>query len=184
MASSLERSRSAGTDGESSTESRAPPGGKNGPVTTVRTAIDADLEACAEIVRGLPEYFTPDVPEKLAADWPGCRNWVSVDGDEVVGLAVVEVRSPLVADILWAAVRKDRRDGGIGTGLVESVVAALADEGTRVVELKTLDERADYKPYEATRAFWRARGFIKIDTIDPYPPWPGSPCAIHVRPIG
>ena len=32
---------------------------------------------------------------------------------------------------------------------------------------------------DATRAFWLARGFIQLDTIDPLPGWPpGNPAAI------
>jgi N-acetylglutamate synthase-like GNAT family acetyltransferase len=154
-------------------------------VTTVRAAGEADLEPCLDIIRRLPDYFTPDVPEKLAADWRRCsKNWVPVDDDAVVGFAIVEVRSPLAAEILWAAVDPAHRNGGVGTQLVESVIGTLTDDGARVVEVKTLDESANYEPYESTTAFWRARGFIHIDTVDPYPPWPGSPCAIYVRPIG
>jgi GNAT superfamily N-acetyltransferase len=154
-------------------------------VTTVRSAVEADLEPCIEIVRRLPDYFTPNVPDEVTHDWRRCQNWVAVDDDAVVGVAVVEVRSPLAAEILWAAVDPDRQNTGVGTQLIESVVGTLADRGVRVVEVKTLDEREDYQPYEATRAFWQARGFIHIDTIDPYPPWQtGNPCALYVRPIG
>jgi hypothetical protein len=35
------------------------------------------------------------------------------------------------------------------------------------------------RPYDATRAFWLARGFIQLGTIDPLPGWPpGNPAAI------
>lgn len=60
-------------------------------------------------------------------------------------------------------------------------MSELADAGVRVVEVKTLDESADYEPYIATRAFWAAHGFLQIDTIDPLPDWPpGNPAAICV----
>ena len=46
----------------------------------------------------------------------------------------------------------------------------------QIVEAKTLDPSADYAPYDATRAFWIARGFVQFDTIDPLPGWPpGNP---------
>ena len=41
-----------------------------------------------------------------------------------------------------------------------------------MIEVKTLDRSADYQPYVATRAFREGRGFIQIDTIDPFPDWP------------
>ena len=54
-------------------------------------------------------------------------------------------------------------------------------KGVQVVEVKTLDRSAEYAPYNSTRRFWEARGFVHIDTIDPLPGWePGNPCAIYV----
>jgi hypothetical protein len=48
------------------------------------------------------------------------------------------------------------------------------------VEVKTLDKSSDYTPY-ATRAFWEARGFIHVDTIDPLPGWQaGNPAAVYI----
>jgi hypothetical protein len=54
----------------------------------------------------------------------------------------------------------------------------LRDDGTQLVEVKTLDPAAGYAPYAGTYAFWTARGFVHVDTIDPLPGWePGNPCA-------
>lgn len=62
---------------------------------------------------------------------------------------------------------------------------ALAGEGVRLVEVKTLDQAVDYPPYVATRAFWERRGFVQIDTIDPLPGWrPGNPAALYVAALG
>jgi len=47
---------------------------------------------------------------------------------------------------------------------------------------KTLAPDVEYAPYEATRRFYEKKGFIHLETIDPYPGWdPGNPCAIYVR---
>ena len=148
---------------------------------TVRPATSADGVAIDAIVRGLPDHFTPDVPDTVAADMARHESWVVVDGDEVVGFAVVDRRSPRAVELLWAAVRADRRGGGLGTRLVEHVLAELAAGGVRLVEVRTLDRSAGYAPYEATRGFWEARGFVQVDRVDPYPGWqPGNPCAIYV----
>jgi GNAT superfamily N-acetyltransferase len=148
---------------------------------TVRPATPSDAAACQEIVRGLPEWFTPDVPEKVAADMARHESWVVADGDEVVGFAVVDRRSPEAVEVLWAAVAADRRGAGLGTRLLEAVMAEVAAGGVRLVEVKTLDPSAGHEPYEATRGFWEARGFVQVDTIDPLPGWqPGNPSAIYV----
>lgn len=154
------------------------------PVMRIRPCAPADLDACLEIVRGLPEYFTPDVPDAIRGDLGRHQGWVAED-DEVAGFAIVDRRSSRTAEILWAAVGHDRRGAGVGTLLIEHVLDALAGDGVVLVEAKTLDRSAGYAPYEATRAFWERRGFVQIDRIDAMPGWqPGSPCAVYVAALG
>ena len=110
--------------------------------------------------------------------------WLAAD-DEVIGFTIVDRRSSTTAEILWAAVHRDRRGTGIGTLLIEHVLNALAEDGVVLVEAKTLDRSAGYGPYESTRAFWERRGFVQIDRIDPMPGWqPGNPCALYVAALG
>ncbi len=148
----------------------------------IRLAGDEDLERCVEIVRTLPDYFTPDVPDRVRSDWAGCATWVTEREDRVLGMVMVERRSAKTAEILWAAVEPEHRGGGLGTALVQQVIGALGRAGVELLEVKTLDESADYEPYVATIAFWERRGFLKLDVIDPLPGWqPGNPCAIYVQ---
>jgi GNAT superfamily N-acetyltransferase len=147
----------------------------------VRAAGPEDVAGCQAVVRGLPDFFTPDVPDAVAADVARHDSWVVAAGGEVVGFAVVDRRSPAAAELLWAAVAATRRGWGLGTRLVEHVLAELAADGVRLVEVRTLDRSAGYAPYEATLGFWEARGFVQVDRVDPYPGWqPGNPCAIYV----
>jgi ribosomal protein S18 acetylase RimI-like enzyme len=151
----------------------------------VRRAAPADVPACAAIVRSLPEYFTPDVPDEVGADMARHACWVTTAGAEVVGFAVVRREGPLATEILWAAVAPERRSRGFGTALIDTVLDELAADGVLLVEAKTLDARAGYAPYEATRAFWAGRGFVQVDCIDPYPGWQGGdPAAIMVAALG
>ena len=92
---------------------------------------------------------------------------------------IAERRGTRAAEILWAAVAADRRGAGLGAWLVDHVLDELSADGVQIVEVKTLDASEDYAPYDATRAFWLARGFVQLDTIDPLPGWPpGNPAAI------
>ncbi len=148
---------------------------------TVRPATSDDTDACAAIVRGLPDFFTDDVPAKVVHAIAHERAWVVLAGDETVGFATVDARPPAAAEITWAAVRRDAQHTGVGTVLIEHVLASLAHDRITLVEVKTLDASASYAPYEGTRAFWERRGFVQIDTIDPLPGWqPGNPSAIYV----
>jgi ribosomal protein S18 acetylase RimI-like enzyme len=150
-------------------------------MTTVRAAGEEDAEACVAIVRGLPEYFSPDVPDKVRTDLRRHAGWVVVRAGQVLGFAVVERRGTPAAEFLWAAVDPSARGQGIGGQLVTDVLRDLRADGIRLVEVKTLDATANYEPYEATRAFWERVGFLQLDTIDPLPGWtPGNPAAIYV----
>src|SRR5690348_7047204 len=138
-------------------------------MASVRVATSQDAAACAAIVIGLPDFFTDDVPDKVRSDLREHCGWVIDDADGVVGFVIVQRRGTRAAEILWAAVAADRRGAGLGTRLVDHVLDELSAEGVQIVEVKTLDPSADYPPYDATRAFWLARGFIQLDTIDPLP---------------
>jgi ribosomal protein S18 acetylase RimI-like enzyme len=151
------------------------------PMPAVRRFQAEDGPAAAAIVRGLPDYFTADVPAKVERDAACHEAWVITDSGTVAGFAIAARKSPGGAEILWIAVDAARRGQGHGTTLLSHVLHHLADAGISVVEAKTLDRSSGYRPYEATRAFWERNGFIHIDTIDPLPGWPpGNPAAIYV----
>jgi GNAT superfamily N-acetyltransferase len=150
-------------------------------VAAVRRLTSADVDSCIAIVAGLPDHFTPDVSETVRGELGSTEAWVVADGDDVVGFAVVAQRSARAVEITWAAVRADVRARGLGTQLVDAVLDHLRGAGVQLVEVKTLDRTAGYEPYEATVAFWEARGFVQVDMIDPLPGWqPGNPSAIYV----
>ena len=147
----------------------------------VRRFEARDAPAAAAIIRGLPDYFTDDVPAKAVRDAASHEAWAVTDSGTVAGFAVAARKSPGGAEILWIAVDAARRGRGHGTALLGHVLDDLAAAGVSVVEAKTLDRSSGYRPYEATRAFWERNGFIHVDTIDPLPGWPpGNPAAIYV----
>jgi GNAT superfamily N-acetyltransferase len=147
----------------------------------VRRFEAGDAPAVAAIIRGLPDYFTDDVPGKAERDATSHEAWVITDAGTVAGFAIAARRPPAGAEILWMAVDAARRGRGHGTTLLGYVLEYLAAAGISVVEAKTLDRSSGYRPYGATRAFWERNGFVHIDTIDPLPGWqPGNPAAIYV----
>jgi ribosomal protein S18 acetylase RimI-like enzyme len=148
-------------------------------MASVRAATAQDAAMCVAIVLGLPDFFTDDVPDKVRSDLRDHGGWVIDDADDVVGFVIVERRGTRAAEILWAAVAADRRGRGLGSRLIDHALAELSVDGVQIVEVKTLDASADYAPYDATRAFWMARGFVQFDMIDPLPGRsPGNPAAL------
>jgi ribosomal protein S18 acetylase RimI-like enzyme len=76
-------------------------------------------------------------------------------------------------------VHGDHRREGIGTALVEELVAASG--ALRYLTVKTLSARCEYAPYEETRAFYRARGFTELIELDIW--GPENPATLFVRPL-
>jgi GNAT superfamily N-acetyltransferase len=152
-------------------------------MVTVRRANADDVDGCLGIVAGLPDYFTSAVGETVRADLIRHRGWVACadDGsDRLIGFAVIDQRGR-AAEVLWIAIDAAQRGRGIGTTLLDRLLADLAAAGVQLVEAKTLDQTTDYAPYEATRAFWERHGFVQVDSIDPLPGWmPGNPAAIYI----
>jgi ribosomal protein S18 acetylase RimI-like enzyme len=149
---------------------------------SVRQAEPGDRHSCVAILQQLSDYFTPNTHGELRQHFSAPDAWVAVDHDEdtTVGFVLVESRHLRTAEITFAAVLRAHHGCGAGTALVEQALAALAERGVAIVEVKTLDASAGYEPYDATRAFWQSRGFHQIDCIDPLPGWPpGNPAAIY-----
>lgn len=139
---------------------------ENDIMLAVRRLAAADVPAVTAIVRGLPDYFTSDVAERVERDAAAHDAWVLTDAAAIAGFTVVARRPPGGAEILWIAIDPARRGRGLGTRLLDGMLEDLAAAGVSVVEAKTLDRSAGYPPYEATRAFWEHRGFVQLDTID------------------
>jgi ribosomal protein S18 acetylase RimI-like enzyme len=133
------------------------------------------------MVRGLPDFFTEDVPETVRRDLDAHLAWVVVDDEGLVaGFAVVKETTARSAELLWAVVDARMRNSGLGRILVDAVLAELATRRVALVEAKTVDASAG-PPHDGTCAFWESAGFVQIDTIDPLPGWqPGNPSAIYV----
>ena len=150
----------------------------------VRRASDADADRCVDVLRQLPDYFTPDTYEEVANGVRADVAWVAEDGGRVIGCLVLQQRYELSAEITFAAVDPKVRQQGIGKAMTAQAIKHARLVGLRAIEVKTLDESAGYEPYVATRAFWERMGFVQIDCIDPLPGWqPGNPSAIYILPL-
>src|SRR5579864_8705822 len=101
----------------------------------VRRFTAGDAPAVMAIIRGLPDYFTDDVPEKATRDAARHEAWVlsdsgsDSDSGTVAGIAVAERKSPQGAEILWLAVAAAKRSQGHGTRLLAHVLDHLAAGG-------------------------------------------------------
>jgi hypothetical protein len=77
----------------------------------VRRFTAEDAPAVITIIRGLPDYFTDDVPAQAERDAASHEAWVISDSGTVAGFAVAARKSPAGAEILWIAVDAGRVRG-------------------------------------------------------------------------
>jgi len=152
----------------------------------IRAGGREDVAACVRVLAELPDFFTPDTHDALAAEMQTGHTWVAESDDGgVCGFVHATRRYPASAEITFAAVLPDCRRRGVGRALVAEALSELRRDGVVVVEVKTLDASSHHAPYAATRAFWENQGFVQIDMIDPLPGWqPGNPSAIYVAALG
>ncbi|MCA9845515.1 MAG: GNAT family N-acetyltransferase [Dehalococcoidia bacterium] len=152
----------------------------------IRDLTPGDGLACDAVMRTLPDWFgyEPGL-EDCARAVRTQAGRVAVDDGEVVGFATWERRTGDSAEITWAAVRKDRRNSGVGTSIVEAVCEDLRAQGFRLALAMTSARSKDVVPthdaYEETRAFWRARGFLFVTELNI---WETDFALLMVRPLG
>jgi len=81
-------------------------------MSAIRRIAAGEAPALAAIVRGLPGYFTDDVPGKVEHDAASHEAWViTVDGT-ITGFVIAARKSPGGAEILWIAADASRRGHG------------------------------------------------------------------------
>jgi GNAT superfamily N-acetyltransferase len=91
-------------------------------MSAVRRLAAGEAPALAGIVRGLPEYFTDDVPGKVEHDAADHEAWVITADGTIAGFVIAARKSPGGAEILWIAVDAPRRGQGHGTRLLNNVM--------------------------------------------------------------
>jgi GNAT superfamily N-acetyltransferase len=138
-----------------------------------------DPQACDAIIAALPGWFGDEQGIRdCTAAVRSHDGLVADDGGEVVAF-VTWIRDGDTAEITWMAARPDRRRTGTGTRLIDALVVRLSEVGVRELRVKTLSEREVYPPYEETRAFYRAMGFVAVEELDIW--GPENPAVLFAR---
>jgi GNAT superfamily N-acetyltransferase len=140
-----------------------------------------DADACAAIMRGLPEWFgLAEGLEACARAVRGQAGLVAVAEDGTVeGFLTWRPATAAAADITWLAVRRDRHGGGIGRALVEEAARRAAADGLAVLTVWTLSAADPDPHYAATRAFYARLGFVPVAEAEIW--GPENPAVLFAR---
>jgi len=139
---------------------------------------------CRSILDQLPEWF--GIPEsnadyaRLADEGPA---WLAVDNGEVVGLMLLKPHFTTAVEVYLLAVVPARHRSGVGRTLIAAAEAWAKARGARYLTVKTRGPSLPYEPYERTRAFYEAIGFIPLEEFTEI--WgPENPALLMVKPVG
>ncbi len=108
-------------------------------------------------------------------------SYLAVEGEQVVGVALLAQHFPQSRELHLLAVRRDRHRQGIGRLLVEAVVTDLRTADVRLLEVHTVGPSYESEGYARTRAFYEAVGFVPMNELQRID-WSG-PTLILVRPL-
>lgn len=84
------------------------------------------------------------------------------------------------AEIYTIGVLEEYHRKGLGYKLLKEVEKYCKNCGCQYITVKTLDESADYEPYNSTRAFYLKNGFTPLEVLPTF--WDEeNPCLFLVK---
>ncbi len=149
----------------------------------IREVQNKDMKAqiTLTVMNALPDWFSPpeDIIEKSKKhkDYPF---FAAFDGDRPIGFVTLKIHNIYTADIFTLGILKQYHRQGIGHSLVEKCNLYCVRMGYKFLTVKTLDESADYEPYNGTRKFYRSEGFYPLEIFKTF--WDEeNPCLFLVK---
>jgi GNAT superfamily N-acetyltransferase len=137
---------------------------------------------CASILADLPEWF--GIPDSNAAYADHARResaWVAERDDEPIGIMILVDHGFSAVEIELLAVRRADHRHGVGRTLVQHALNEARVLGKPYLTVKTRGPSLPYEPYDRTRAFYEAVGFMALEETTAI--WgPENPCLMMVRP--
>lgn len=141
-----------------------------------------DPTAVASLLAGVPGWFgIPEANAAYVSDAGRLTSYLAIDGDEVVGVALLAEHFPEARELHLLVVRRDRHRQGIGRLLVDTVASDLRLLGVRLLEVHTVGPSHEDVGYARTRMFYVAQGFVPMTELQGID-WSG-PTLILVRPL-
>ena len=132
---------------------------------SIRPLRRADLEGCLKVIASLPRFFAVDDGVERCAQALGSQGGLVAagPGGDIVGFVTWKRHGENAAEITWMAVHSALRHRGVGTSVLKRLEPLLAAQGYQHLSLMT---SASSHTFEATRVFWKARGYAPILELD------------------
>ena len=131
---------------------------------------------CELVLRDLPEWF--GIEEATAAYIRDVAELPTFAIAEDAFLAL-KLHNPSAAEVYVMVVRAKRHRHGLGSALLAAAEGYLRERRVDYLQVKTLGPSDPYEPYESTRRFYQAQGFVPLEELHGI--WEHNPCLIMVK---
>lgn len=149
-------------------------------MVTIAQLRPQHVASCESVMRQLPTWFgIEQAIQNYARDLKSCDGFVAAVDNAVVAFVGLKRCGSHSIELNVIGVHPDYRRRGIGSLLVRTVERMASEAGASFLHTKTLSASVAYEPYEQTREFWRAMGFLPLDE---HLLWgPSNPCLVLVK---
>lgn len=130
----------------------------------IRRLGAADHSDVLRIARTVPQWFTAKGIEMMRVDLHYHHGFLAERDGATVGFVTFFTHEG-AGRIGWIAVSPDHHRQGIGRALIEAVITEFGKHGLSEIQVKTLSDSVAYEPYERTRKFYSAMGFVESERI-------------------
>ena len=96
------------------------------------------------------------------------------------GLLLFKYHSPSSAEVYWTGVDPTCHRSGIGRALMEAAVGGARARGVRYLFVATLPPADPYEPYQRSRRFYEAMGFVYV-LQEQFSADPENPMAYYLK---
>jgi len=145
------------------------------------TGARAKTKVCRDVLEALPDWFGRDEANRWYGEQAGrLPSFVARAGGAAVGFVTVKAHPPAAAEVLVMGVLPAWHGRGAGRALIAAAAAHAAQSGARYLTVKTLGEAHPSPHFKATRAFYRAAGFLPLEEFEDFF-GKGLPCLFLVK---
>lgn len=148
------------------------------------TCSDTKSNICNTVLRALPDWF--GIEQSIVDyvyDVQQMPFYAALDGETTVGFIAVKDHNPYTAEVHVMGILPTHHRRGLGAKLIRQCEEYCAESGKRFLTVKTLDASAEYEPYDRSRNFYLAQGFIPVEVFPQI--WGESnPCLMLIKPVG
>ena len=130
----------------------------------LRATTQQDTNTILNIAQALPAWFTPKGIQLMKTDLQFQHGFCVELCSKVVGFITFFVYEG-IAQIGWMGVLPEYQRLNIGKQLLTYLYEKLKIANALEIQVHTLADSVDYKPYEKTRLFYRAFGFKDLKII-------------------